>query len=107
MKKSTLNKLSSDLRKLIIPDNDRTLGALSSNIKGRSSPISQFARRTLNHLNGGSTLDAALWLKQHLKNGGKIVVTLAGALSSFQIGVMLAEMIRKNKVHLVLATRAN
>ena len=34
-------------------------------------------------------------------------MTLAGALSSFQIGVMLAELIRKNKVHLVSATGAN
>ena len=35
------------------------------------------------------------------------MVTLAGALSSFQIGIMLAELIRKNKVHLVSATGAN
>ncbi|MCX6758273.1 MAG: deoxyhypusine synthase family protein, partial [Candidatus Nealsonbacteria bacterium] len=59
------------------------------------------------HCNGGSTMQAALWLKNHLKNGGKLVITLAGALSSFQVGVMLAELIRQNKVHLVSATGAN
>lgn len=52
-------------------------------------------------------MEAALWLKRHLKGGGKLVVTIAGALSSFQVGVMLAELIRKNKVHLISATGAN
>ena len=52
-------------------------------------------------------MQAALWLKNHLAGGGKLVVTIAGALSSFQIGVMLAELIRKDKVHLISATAAN
>ena len=91
---------------MIIPENNVPAGTLSAHVKG-SSPVSKFAARTLNHTNGGATREAALWLKQHLKNGGKIVVTLAGALSSFQVGVMLSELIRKNKVHLVSATGAN
>ncbi|MEK7496624.1 MAG: deoxyhypusine synthase family protein [Patescibacteria group bacterium] len=107
MKKNKLNKLSSDLNKFIIPDNTKVSGALSANVKSSSTPISRFAERTLMHCNGGSTMQAALWLKNHLKNGGKLIVTLAGALSSFQVGVMLAELIRKNKVHLVSATGAN
>ena len=107
MKNDILNKLSPELRKLIIPDNKKSIGKISQNIKNASKPISQYAKFTLNHANGGATMEAALWLKNHLKNGGKIVVTLAGALSSFQIGVMLAELIRKNKVHLVSATGAN
>jgi deoxyhypusine synthase len=107
MKKSTLNKLSPGLKKLIIPDNYQSTGSLSASIKQASAPISAFAEKTLNHCNGGSTMQAALWLKNHLDNGGKLVVTLAGALSSFQIGVMLAELIRKNKVHLISATGAN
>ena len=107
MKKSTLNKLSPALKKLILPDESKANGALSANIKKSSTPISEFAERTLMHCNGGSTMQAALWLKNHLKKGGKLVVTLAGALSSFQVGVMLAELIRQNKVHLVSATGAN
>jgi len=66
-----------------------------------------YAERTLRHCNGGATLQAALWLKEHLEKGGKLVITLAGALSSFQIGVTLAELIRQGKVHLVSATAAN
>lgn len=103
-----LDKLSPALRRLIYPDNNRvTAGSLSKYVKESKRPVAAFAERTLNHTNGGSTMQAALWLKDHLKNGGKLVVTIAGALSSFQIGVMLAELIRRDKVHLVSATGAN
>jgi deoxyhypusine synthase len=82
-------------------------GTLSDYVRGRRDPVVAFAERTLNHCNGGATLEAALWLREHLKRGGKLVVTIAGALSSFQVGVMLAELIRQDKVHLVSATGAN
>ena len=103
-----ISKLSKGLQKLILEEpNAKTTGTITGHVKGAGKPVSAFAERTLNHLNGGSTMQAALWLKEHLKNGGKIMVTLAGALSSFQIGVMLAELIRKGKVHAVSATGAN
>jgi len=107
MKKEILDKLSTELRNLIVLNNFKSIGTLSANVKNSKTPVSDFAQRTLSHTNGGATLEAALWLKNHLNNGGKLVVTLAGALSSFQIGVMLAELIRKDKVHLVSATGAN
>ncbi len=112
MKKETSKKkidtLSPALRGMIAPDKKTvTKGTVADYVKKSKTPISSFAERTLNHTNGGATMEAALWLKDHLKNGGKLVVTLAGALSSFQIGVMLAELIRQNKVHLVSATGAN
>jgi deoxyhypusine synthase len=109
MKSSTLKKLSPGLRKLIHQDKSHVKAGdtLSDFVNKSSHPVSAFAERTLNHCNGGSTMQAALWLKNHLKNNGKLVVTIAGALSSFQVGIMLAELIRKNKVHLVSATGAN
>jgi len=108
MKNNKFSKLSPGLRKLIIPESDKSSGGtLSTDVSGGRAPVSAFAKKTLNHCNGGSTMQAALWLKNHLANGGKLVVTLAGALSSFQIGVMLAELIRKDKVHLISATAAN
>lgn len=111
MAKTKFQKLSSDLKKLIVEEKDIkklvTSGTVSEITKGSGSPVSAFAERTLNHCNGGSTMQAALWLKNHLDNGGKLVVTLAGALSSFQVGIMLAELIRQGKVHLVSATGAN
>ena len=107
MENKKYQKLSKSLRDLIHEDKRKSTGKLSDNIKKSKTPVSKFAELTLNHCNGGSTMQAALWLKEHLKNGGKLVVTLAGALSSFEVGVMLAELIRQNKVHLVSATGAN
>lgn len=110
MKKTILNKLSPSLRKLIIQDvpslTDRQ-GTISDFVTNKKHPVSAYARETLKHCNAGAALQAALWLKEHLNKGGKLVVTLAGALSSFQIGVTLAELIRKGKVHLISATGAN
>lgn len=102
MNQKTLKKLSPNLRKLIIPQEAAGKASLK-----RGTSVSEFAKRTLKHTNGGSTLEAALWLKQHLANGGKLVVTIAGALSSFEVGIMLAELIRQNKVHMISATGAN
>ncbi|HVY68262.1 MAG TPA: deoxyhypusine synthase family protein, partial [Patescibacteria group bacterium] len=107
MEKKKIDRLSPALRKLIEPDNRKTTGPLSRAAKSAVHPVSKYAETTLKHINGGATLEAALWLKRHLDRGGKLVVTLAGALSSFEVGVMLAELIRKNKVHLVSATGAN
>ena len=90
-----------------MPEGTSAVGGLSEGIQDSATPVSRFAERTLLHCNGGSTMRAAVWLKDHLENGGKLVVTLAGALSSFQVGVTLAELIRKDKVHLVSATAAN
>jgi len=108
MKKSAIDSLSPGLRQHIIKEGtSAAAGPLGEFSAGSASPVSAYAERTLLHCNGGSTLEAALWLKKHLAGGGKLVVTIAGALSSFQVGVMLAELIRKDKVHLVSATAAN
>lgn len=110
MNKAALKKLSPNLRKLIITQTGAgrtSSGTISSTVKKNRTPISAFAEHTLNHCNAGSTLQSALWLKDHLARGGKLVITISGALSSFQVGVMLAELIRQNKVHLISATGAN
>lgn len=107
MKKKFTN-LSPALKKYIVEEEGKaSTGSVSSLVAKSKTPVTTFGELTLKHCNGGSTMQAALWLKNHLDNGGKLVVTLAGALSSFQIGVTLAELIRKGKVHLVSATAAN
>jgi len=107
--KKKFDQLSPSLRKHIVPESRqlRRTGSILPFVKKSKHPVSDFAEATLKHCNGGATLQAALWLKQHIENGGKLVVTIAGALSSFQIGVLLAELIRQGKVHLVSATAAN
>lgn len=110
MSKSKFTRLSPGLKKFIVTESGAGItasGTLSSYVKKSRTPVSAFAERTLNHCNAGATLQVAMWLKDHLKKGGKLVVTIAGALSSFQVGVMLAELIRQDKVHLISATGAN
>lgn len=110
MDRKKFSKLSPGLKKLIVQESGSGVsakGTLSEFVTKSRAPVSAFAKRTLNHCNGGATLQAALWLKEHLRSGGKLVVTIAGALSSFQVGVMLSELIRRNKVHLISATGAN
>jgi deoxyhypusine synthase len=102
------NKLSPNLRKHIVNEKaSGNKGSISGFVKKSKKPVSTFADLTLRHCNGGATMQAANWLKGHLDKGGKLVVTISGALSSFQVGIMLSELIRQNKVHLVSATAAN
>lgn len=108
--KDKLAHLSPALKKFIISESGAGItekGNLKDLVKKSGTPVSEYAKLTLQHCNGGAALDAALWLKKHVESGGKVVVTLAGALSSFEIGVTLAELIRQDKVHLVSATAAN
>ncbi|KKQ35391.1 MAG: Homospermidine synthase (Spermidine-specific) [Candidatus Nomurabacteria bacterium GW2011_GWB1_37_5] len=106
-----LKKLSPKLRSMIQTqeERDRELKKFLEFASERQNKgvITKFFAQTMLHCNAGATIESAIWLKKHLDNGGKLVVTLAGALSSFQVGVMLAELIRKGKVHLVSATGAN
>jgi deoxyhypusine synthase len=70
-------------------------------------PVSRFLARHYRHFNAASLLDAAQAYDAHLKAGGKMVVTLAGAMSTAELGISLAEMIRRDKVHAIVCTGAN
>ena len=70
-------------------------------------PVSKFIAQNYRHFNAASLLDAAKGYETHLKAGGKMAVTLAGAMSTAELGISLAEMIRQDKVHLIVCTGAN
>jgi deoxyhypusine synthase len=70
-------------------------------------PISSFVTHHFRHFNAAALVEAAEAYIQHLNNGGKMFVTLAGAMSTAELGVSLAEMIRKDKVHGICCTGAN
>jgi deoxyhypusine synthase len=74
---------------------------------GLKAPISVFLRRHFRHFNAAALIDAADAYRRHLDGGGKMMVTLAGAMSSGEIGLSLAEMIRQGKVHAISCTGAN
>ncbi|MBK8448982.1 MAG: deoxyhypusine synthase family protein [Saprospiraceae bacterium] len=70
-------------------------------------PVSQFIEHHYRHFNAASLVDAAKGYELHLTEGGKMMVTLAGAMSTAELGVSLAEMIRQGKVDIISCTGAN
>ena len=72
-----------------------------------TGPVSQFLRRHYRHFNAAALMDAADGYRAHLGAGGKMMITLAGAMSTAELGLSLAEMIRQDKVHLICCTGAN
>jgi deoxyhypusine synthase len=69
--------------------------------------ISNFIKHHYRHFNGAALVDAAEGYVAHLDKGGQMLVTLAGAMSTAELGLSLAEMIRKGKVHAICCTGAN
>src|SRR6478672_2544484 len=69
--------------------------------------ISEFIHHHYRHFNARALIDAADAYGRHLDNGGKMLVTLAGAMSTAELGKSLAEMIRQGKVHAISCTGAN
>lgn len=70
-------------------------------------PISNFIDHHYRHFNSAVLKDAALAYRKHIADGGRMMVTLAGAMSTAELGLSLAEMIRKGKVHAISCTGAN
>ena len=70
-------------------------------------PISQFIEKHYLHFNAAALVDAAKGYETHLLDNGKMMVTLAGAMSTAELGKSLAEMIRRDKVHIISCTGAN
>ena len=70
-------------------------------------PVSQFIDRHYRHFNAASLKDAADGYVAHLEAGGRMLVSLAGAMSTAELGVSLAEMIRRGKVDAISCTGAN
>lgn len=70
-------------------------------------PISSFIENYYLHFNSATLKEAARAYKTHLEQGNKMMITLAGAMSSAEMGKILAEMIRQGKVHAISCTGAN
>lgn len=70
-------------------------------------PITEFMQRHYRHFNAAAMIDASKGYIDLLKKGGKMFVTIAGAMSTAELGISLAEMIRQDKVHGICCTGAN
>lgn len=69
--------------------------------------IRDFVHHHYRHFNAAAMIDAADGYVHHLDEGGVMFMTLAGAMSTAELGLSLAEMIRKDKVQAICCTGAN
>ena len=69
--------------------------------------VRDFMDHHFRHFNARETVAAARAYEEHLQAGGKMLMTLAGAMSTAQLGVILSRMIREDKVHAISCTGAN
>lgn len=69
--------------------------------------VRRFMEQHFLHFNARETLAAAKAYESHIVAGGKMLVSLAGAMSTGELGIILARMIRAGKVHAISCTGAN
>jgi deoxyhypusine synthase len=69
--------------------------------------VARFIDHHYRHFNAAALKDAAQGYRALIDQGGKMLVTLAGAMSTAELGLSLAEMIRRGKVHAISCTGAN
>jgi deoxyhypusine synthase len=72
-----------------------------------TGPLSSFLKEHFRHFNAATVVDAAEGWVRHVDGGGHMLLTLAGAMSTAELGRSLAEMIRRGKVHAISCTGAN
>ena len=73
----------------------------------KDGSVRRFIDQNYRHFNSAALVDAARGYEALLNRGGKMMVTLAGAMSTAELGISLAEMIREGKVHAISCTGAN
>ena len=69
--------------------------------------ITGFVEKYYKHFNAAALVDASASYREQLEKGSRMMVTLAGAMSTAELGKIFAEMIRQDKVHIVSCTGAN
>ncbi len=69
--------------------------------------ISKFIETHYKHFNAATLVDASKAYEKQLEDGNKMMITLAGAMSTAELGISLAEMIRQDKVQIISCTGAN
>ena len=67
---------------------------------GNKGPVSEFMQKHYRHFNAATVVDAARAYEEQLLAGNKMMITLAGAMSTAELGISLAEMIRQEVIRL-------
>lgn len=82
-------------------------GTKTKTKNGNNLLIADFLDHHYRHFNAAALVDAAKGYVEHLQKGGKMMVTLAGAMSTAELGLSFAELIRRGHVHAITCTGAN
>jgi len=69
--------------------------------------VRDFIIRNYRHFNAAALVDAAKAWEKHVAGGGKMMLTMGGAMSTAELGIVVAELIRRDKVHAMCVTGAN
>ncbi|MFC1623957.1 deoxyhypusine synthase family protein [Candidatus Omnitrophota bacterium] len=69
--------------------------------------VKDFIERNFKHFNAAVIVDAGEAWVDFLKKGNKMFLSMAGAMSTGEIGISLSEMIRRDKIHGICTTGAN
>ncbi len=69
--------------------------------------ITTFLKTQFKHFNARETVAAADAWSQLLDRGGQMFLAMAGAMSTAELGISLAKMIRAGKIHAICCTGAN
>ena len=75
-------------------------------MKNQTTMLGLF-EKLFHNFNARAMKDATLAYKKHLDEGGKMMLAMGGAMSSAQMGITLAPMIKNEKIHAVSCTGAN
>jgi deoxyhypusine synthase len=73
----------------------------------KRGPISDFIEHHYRHFNAAALMDAAKGYVTHLDEGGKMMITLEGAMRTAEIWNTLSEIIRQDKVSIISCSGAN
>ena len=75
--------------------------------KASMGGVRDFVSHHYRHFNAATVIDAAREWEALLERGGKMLLAMAGAMSTAELGILLAELIRRDMLHAISCTGAN
>lgn len=72
-----------------------------------AGPVREFLKTNFRHFNAATIVAAAESYEQLIKSGGKMFMSIAGAMSTAELGLTLSDVIRRGYVHAISCTGAN
>lgn len=75
--------------------------------KEQYNAIKAYIKHHYRHFNSAALIDAAEGYRSFLDQGNHMLLAMAGAMSTAELGLSLAEMIRQGKIHAISCTGAN